>query len=110
MTKKGQVINKSKSKGLGVCEMWVELFELNELRFYDRNFKKVLSDEQITKAMLKAFPERRDSKILHLPNKVRSRYNRGILTHGKKPKIQSCKYIKNSKGKLIRIFTKKKGD
>jgi len=109
MDKKGQIINKSKSKGLGVCETWVALFKMNEIRFR-KGSERVLTDEQITKAMLKVFPERKDSKILHLPNKVRGRYNRGILTQGKKPKLRSCKYVKNGTGKPTRIKLKKKGD
>ena len=109
MTIKGQVINKSKSKGLGVCEMWVWLFEQNEQKFRSKNFRLIMTDEQITKNMLKAFPERGNSKILHLPNKVRGRYNRGILTHGKKPKLQSCKYIKNGTGKPTQVKPRKKG-
>lgn len=96
MTKKGQIVDKSNSKGLGVCETWVMLFEKNEK--LPRN--KRMIDEQITEAMFKAFPGRESSKILSLPNKVRGRYNRGALTQGRKPKIKSRQYVKNGTGKL----------
>jgi len=100
MTKRGQIVDTSKSRGLGVCETWVILFEKNENNFKTGKLNKVMNDEQITKAMFKAFPDRKSSKILSLTNKVRGRYNRGALTKGKKPKIKSCQYVKNGTGKI----------
>ena len=110
MTQKGQIVDKSKSKGLGVCEMWVKLFQENEANFKAKKIKRVLLDKQITEIMLQSFPSRNDSKILHMPNKVRGRYNRGILTHGKRPRIRSYKYERNGSGNLMQVKTKKKGD
>lgn len=103
MTRKGQLVDRSKSKGLGVCETWVTLFEKNENNFKAGKLNKVMIDEQITEAMFKAFPDRKSSGILSLTNKVRGRYNRGVLTKGKKPKIKSCQYVKNGKDKLTQM-------
>jgi len=100
MTRRGQIVDRSKSRGLGVCETWVVLFEKNEKNFRAGKLNKVMIDEQITEAMFKAFPGRESSKILSLPNKVRGRYNRGMLTQGRKPKIESCQYTRNGTGKL----------
>jgi|GEM_PF-4827395 len=100
--RQGQVIDKSNSNGLGVCEMWIKLFKENEQHFEAKQFDKVMTDKEITEAMLKAFPARKNSKIFHLVHKVRGRYNRGRLLKGVEPKIQSFKYVRNGKGKIER--------
>jgi hypothetical protein len=99
---KGQLVDRSSSSGLSVTEVWFNLFEDNEKK------KKPLTDEQITDAMLKAFPKRFESAIFKQPNRVRNRYNRGVLIAGRKPKIESCRYIYQN-GKAIKIKPNKKG-
>lgn len=100
--KQGQIIDKSHSAGLGVCEMWIKLFEENEYHFKAKQYNKVMTDEEITEIMLKAFPAHKNSKILHLVHKVRGRYNRGRLLKDAKSKVRSFKYVCNEKGKIER--------
>jgi len=100
--KKGQIIDKSHSQGLGVCQMWMKLFEENEEYFHAKQYDKVKTDKEITASMLTFFPNRKTSKIFQFVHKVRGRYNRGCLLKDMKPKIQSFKYFYNKKGKIER--------
>lgn len=92
MSRQGQVINTAHSNGLNVRQMWMKIFIENEKNFKAKKYKKVLIEKQIIEAMLKAFPDRRQSKNMHHPNRERTAYNRGLFTKGKTPKIKSCKY------------------
>lgn len=83
---------KSKLNGLGICETWALLFKRNEEHFKSKNYTKILNDEQITEIMCKTFPTHSSSEIFRQTNRVRNRYNRGLLTHGKIPKNKSCRY------------------
>jgi len=96
-----------KSKeGLGVCQMWAKLFVQNEKFFLSKEYDKLLTDTQITQIMCETFPSHSDSEIFRQPNRVRNRYNRGLLTKGKIPKRKSRRYteeliesLKNSENK-----------
>ena len=102
MKRKGQIVDKSHSQGLGVCEMWIKLFEENEEHFKAKQYDDVLTDKEITTRMTKCFPARSSSKIFQFVHKVRGRYNRGQLLKDVKPKVQSFKYVRNEKGKIER--------
>lgn len=102
MSRQGQVINTAHSNGLNVRQMWMKIFIENEKNFKAKKYKKVLIEKQITEAMLKAFPDREESKNMYHPNRERAAYNRGLFTKGIPPKIKSCKYEWRGK-KLIRI-------
>lgn len=81
---KGQIVDRSRSGGLSVSEYWVKLFQANERRHQ--------SDARLTEQMLRAFPDRWESAILYEVNRVRQRYNRGLLTGGRRPRPQSRRY------------------
>lgn len=72
---------------VGVVQTWCELFERNEKA--PKNQK--LTDEQISKQMHREFPGKA-SAIFDRAQLVRNRYNKGALTRGKLPKIQSHCY------------------
>lgn len=76
-----------KTTKVGIIQTWVHIFEKNEAL----PKTKKLSDGEITKFMQSEFPGRK-SKVFETVNTVRSRYNRGILTKGKVPKVQSKRY------------------
>jgi hypothetical protein len=88
----GQLVNKQHSNGLGVMEFWVKIFRDNQENFSAGKMDKILMDEQITEAMKNAFPDRKTSAIFSQPNRVRNRYNRGVLTKGQIPKQKSVKF------------------
>jgi len=68
---------------LGVIQTWISLFQ--------ENTKKHQPDSAITMALQKNFVGR-DSEIFKHVQSVRNRYNRGGLTKGVVPKIQSVRY------------------
>lgn len=72
--------------GLGVIATWVKLFK--------DNVSNKLTDEQISKAIKKNFPGR-DSAIFDHVQSVRNRYNKGALTKGKTPVVESKRYGKD---------------
>lgn len=72
-----------RTTGLPIQQAWVQLFK--------DNAKRHLSDEAITKWMLKEFPGR-DSKVFHAVAAVRSKYNSGGLTGGEAPKVRALQY------------------
>ncbi|GAG51469.1 unnamed protein product, partial [marine sediment metagenome] len=71
--------------GLGVQATWIKL--------YKDNAKAKLTDEEISKAIKKNFPGR-DSEIFNHVQAVRNRYNKGALSHGKPPVVESKRYDK----------------
>lgn len=87
-----RVAHSEGKSGRGVNQTWVYLFETNEER------KHKWTDEDISELLKKEFPKRK-SKVFNAVSTVRSRYNRGVLTGGKKPKIQSSPYNKEEKAK-----------
>jgi hypothetical protein len=106
----GQLVNKQYSGGLNVSEFWVKLFQTNQENFTAGKLDKVLVDEQITSALQIAFPDRKTSAIFGQPNRVRNRYNRGILTRGQIPKQKSVKFQRTESGVVPQklSFTRKK--
>lgn len=84
-----------KTLGLGIQQTWVHLFEQNERA--KRSEKQ--NDVEICRFMLKEFPTQ-DSKlfnqlrdgVLHRVQAMRARYNRGGMTNGKVPGMQSHRY------------------
>lgn len=96
--RKGQQVNCTYSGGLNVTEFWVKLFKDNQEKFIADKKDKILTDEQITIAMREAFPDRKDSVIFNQPNRVRNRYNRGVLTKGQIPKQKSLKFQRTESG------------
>ena len=94
----GQVVNKQYSGGLSVSKFWVKLFQNNQENFFIGKSDKILMDEQITIAMQEAFPDRKASAIFSQPNRVRNRYNRGVLTGGQIPKQKSTKFQRSETG------------
>ena len=59
----GQKVNTKHSKGLTVAETWAKLFHDNEMAWSKGKKRQIKTDEEITKAMLKAFPDRFESQI-----------------------------------------------
>lgn len=98
MKKKGQIIDTSTSNGMGVQQFWAHLFLLNEERANDG--KEPLTDDEITRAMFVAFPDRKSSQIFYQVNRVRQRYNRGMLTRGEVPLVRSLKYV-HYRGEIV---------
>lgn len=96
-SKNGHETTISRSEGrtlkLGVNRTWVHLFEENEAL---AKKGKARADEEITAFLNKEFPDRK-SAVFAAVATVRSRYNRGVLTGGKEPKIQSKPYNKEAK-------------
>lgn len=102
---RGQIVNRTHSNGRGVCEMWSFLFLQNEELPPD----KKLTDAEISAEMFKAFPDRLESEVFKQVQKVRGRYNRGVLTGGAIPKVKSCRYERLEDGTVIkREFRKKR--
>jgi len=77
-----------KTSGLGVTQTWVSLFERNEKAAKASR----LNDTQITAAMKSDFPGR-ESKVFNNIQGVRGRYNKGFLTGGTAPAVQSHRYV-----------------
>lgn len=76
---KGKIHNKN------VQETWALLFK--------NNARDRLTDEQISRQMRAEFPGRK-SAIFDRVQMVRRRYNKGALTGGEVPKVQSVRYGK----------------
>jgi len=76
-----------KTTGVGVVKTWVHIFEKNEAL----PKTKKLADAEITKFMQSEFPGKK-SKIFERVSTVRWRYNKGILTKDKIPKVKSKRY------------------
>jgi hypothetical protein len=93
-----------KTTKVGVIRTWVHIFERNEAL----PKTKKLTDAAITKFMQSEFP-RRKSKVFETVNTVRSRYNRGVLTKGEVPKVQSKRYDVGGKQNGSDSKTKTKG-
>lgn len=92
--------------GLGVIATWVKLFK--------DNVKEKLTDEQISKAIKKNFPGR-ESAIFDHVQAVRNRFNKGALTKGKTPVVESVRYgtdgtVVTARGKSAKkkVVSKKK--
>jgi hypothetical protein len=90
-----------KTTGLGVAKTWAKLFVNNE----KSSKQQKLTDEQISKAMKKEFPDR-GSDIFDHVQLVRNRYNKGVLTGGAVPAELAKRYDKNgnvvtARGKLV---------
>jgi hypothetical protein len=87
-----------KTMGLRIQETWVALFEANEKA--KRSEKQ--TDDELRKFMLKEFPtvnsklfNQLKDGVLHRVQAIRSRYNRGGMTGGTQPKVQSHRYDEN---------------
>ena len=76
---------KGKIHNRNVQETWALLFK--------NNTRDRLSDTQISRQMKAEFPGRK-SKVFDCVQTVRNRYNKGVLTGGKVPKVQSRRYGK----------------
>ena len=76
-----------RTSGVGVVKTWVHIFEKNEAL----PKTKKLTDVEITKFMQSEFAGRK-SKVFTTVGSVRGRYNRGVLTKDKVPKVQSKRY------------------
>lgn len=76
---RGKIHNKN------IQETWALLFK--------NNAKEKLTDAQISRQMKAEFPGRK-SAIFNRVQMVRRRYNKGVLTGGEVPKIQSVRYGK----------------
>lgn len=82
--------------GMGICEFWVYLFELNEKLPKGRK----MTDEEIKRQMWIEFPERKSvhrlgpvgSKGDATVNENRQLYNRGRFTRGVPPTKKSRRY------------------
>lgn len=83
MGRRGQVVNRTHSGGLGVGAYWAKLFRENATAH--------LPDEALTVQMQQAFSLRR-SKIFYQVRRVRWRYNRGDLTGGRRPRPVAHRY------------------
>jgi|GEM_PF-5160345 len=95
-----KVIKRVKGKnGLGVIATWIKLFKDNP--------REKLTDEQISKAIKKNFPGR-DSAIFDHVQSVRNRYNKGALTRGKTPAVESKRYAADGSVCTARGSTVKK--
>lgn len=104
MHHRGQIVDTSKSGGLTVNQYWEKLFKHNEKAFEEKRETSVLDDQDITAAMLLAFPKRRTSQIFREVVKARNRFNRGKLhsQKGQKPEKPSFKYIRMGGGGVRR--------
>jgi len=80
-----------KTLKMGVNQTWVHLFQKNETL----PGAKRLGDMEISEFLKKEFPDRH-SRVFDAVPTVRSRYNRGLLTQGEKPKTQSNPYNKEA--------------
>jgi len=90
--------------GLGVIATWVTLFK--------DNAREKLTDEGISKAIKKNFPGR-ESAIFDHVQAVRYRYNKGALTKGKTPVVESVRYgadgnVASARGKSTKKKVAKK--
>lgn len=76
-----------KTTGLGIQDAWVHVFEQNsKAKKADR-----MTDDQISAWMHNEFPGR-ESKVFDRVQSVRTKYNKGGLTRGVVPSIQSVPY------------------
>ena len=75
-----------------VQEYWCHLFRQNEITVRDKAWGRVLDDDDLTTRILQAFPNRWESRIFRQIGRMRSRYNRGALTNGCRPIVQSRRY------------------
>ncbi len=78
---------------LGINQTWIHLFQENERL---AKSDKAKTDAEITEFMYSEFPGRK-SKVFAQVATCRSRYNRGVITGGEPPKIQSNPYNKEEK-------------
>ncbi len=106
MKSKGQQVDRSKSAGRSVADSWIYLFVENEKR--RKSGEVVWTDTELTNKMLEFFPTRKHSSILYQVQRVRSRYNRGALTHGGLPEIKSLKHADQLIGKKGAIHGRQK--
>lgn len=78
---------KGTTTGLPIQAAWVHIFEQNR----KAPKKKRLTDDQISEWMKKEFPGRK-SKVFDMVNSVRTKFNKGGLTKGEVPKVESVPY------------------
>lgn len=79
---------KGRVTGLSIKDFWVKMFQENE--------SKKLPDTELTKKARAEFPGR-GKVVFDAVATVRSRYNHGVMTGGKKPSTQSNPYNKQPK-------------
>lgn len=85
-----------RNTGMGICEFWSYLFELNE-RLPPR---RKMTDEEIKRQMIEEFPDRPTVKKLgpvggkgrDTINQNRQLYNSGRFTRGAPPRVYSYRY------------------
>ena len=93
---KGQIVRSA--EGLGVQKTWEVLLLTNEVAFKENNFKRVLTDEEISAAMNKAFPGR-NSAIFADVRRVRARYNRDCWSKNTQRGTTTCYRYERVEGK-----------
>lgn len=101
---------KPRTSKLGICRFWAALFEANE----SRSKRRKMTDEEIKRQVLLEFPiedqpERTQSALRKLGavgekgsvtvNYYRNLYNKGKLTGGVRPEVQSQRY--NLEGEIV---------
>lgn len=81
---------KGRTSGLGIRDTWVDIFQKNE----KLPKAKKMTDDDISKYMKSEFVGR-NTKAFDRVSAIRARYNRGVLTQGVIPSIQSRAYDKD---------------
>ena len=76
-----------RTTGMSIQNFWCDLFTKNE--------SKKLPDTELTKLAFKEFPGR-GKKVFHAVSTIRSRFNRGLMTQGVRPKLHSSPHNRKS--------------
>lgn len=98
--KRGAPIGRRKGAtlGLGVHDTWIHLFEENERRANKKGKKKPRTDVEICQFMVDEFGYR---AVYEKVQSVRTKYNRGGLSRGEVPEIQSVRYGPAKRGSIL---------
>lgn len=100
---RGQPVDTTHSDGLSVREYWTALFKRNEELFAAHRYSEILTDPELTDAMLAAFPDRVESRSMKQVVRVRSVYNRGVWFGNCRPRTQSRRYRRLDDGTCIAV-------
>lgn len=105
---RGQPVDTTQSGGLNVREFWTALFRQNEKLYAAHRLTEILTDTEISEAMLAAFPDRIACSLMRQVVRVRAAYNRGIWSRGVRPRVQSRRYRRIGDGTCVIVTARGK--
>ena len=97
MNPHGQIVNRTRSGGKSVSDVWVKLFRENTAALERKEYSRIRTDAELVAAMLRAFPDRTWSACLRDPARCRAAYNRGKWCE---VKVECPRFERDDVGKL----------